>query len=438
MNLQEHVELIREVFYYLRRFRGATFVVKVDYRALQAPHAPLLVRDIALLRQAGINVILVPGAKERIDEICRQYGISWEEKDGVRISPEEAMPFIEMAAFDVSTRLMTALAGEGIHAVVGNWVRARSLGVIDGVDFLRTGRVERVNIEPVVKLLHDEIVPIFPCVGWNAQGKPYNISSNELAGTIAAQVSAEKLFYLIDRPGYRAADLLLPEGVVLTEEGYISRLTVEQAEALLEMNPGSRSHLEHIAHASRACRAGVDRVHILNAMIDGVLLKEIFSNLGVGTMIHRNEFESIRAMREEDVPAVLRLMDPLIREGVLLPRSADQLRNEYQNFYVYELDGSIYGCGALYIYGKEGEVAGLAMDSTVRHLGIGRRLTTFLIDQARKAGLKRLFALTTQASDWFEQMGFSLSTPEELPPERRRRYLPSRNSRVYVKDLAQG
>ncbi|MEM5948350.1 amino-acid N-acetyltransferase [Spirochaetia bacterium 38H-sp] len=435
MKLQKHIELIREVFHYLRRYNGAVFVIKVDYGVLSEERAFMLVSDIALLKQAGIHVVLVPGAKQRIDQVCSQYGISWEEKDGIRISSDEAMPFIEMAAFDVSTRLMTILTGHGINAVVGNWVRALGLGVIDGVDYMRTGRVDRVDIEPVNKLLKDGLVPIFPCVGWNSRGKAYNISSNELAMTIASQLAADKLFYVLDSFDFSSSALIIPPDVETGEGGVISKLTVSQAEQLCAINPKGTPGLEHISHAAAACRSGVERVHIVDGRVDGALLKEIFSNVGMGLMVHSHEFESIRPMAEEDIPDVLRIMEPLIEQGILLPRSREQMLREYRSFYVYDIDGSVHACAALYLYGSDGELGGLAVDSAYAGSGIGSKLTRFIIEQARSAGLKRLFALTTRAVDWFESLGFSLTSPDSLPEERKARYTSSRKSRVYVLNL---
>jgi amino-acid N-acetyltransferase len=183
------------------------------------PFFPLLVKDLVLLHRQGIRIVLVPGAKQRIDEILTRYQISWKTEGGVRISSPEAVPFIKMAAFDVSNRLMTQLAENSTHAVIGNWVRARSLGVRRGVDYQMTGVVEKVNVEIVRKTLSDGLVPIFPNIGWSATGKPYNISSNELACRLAGALRADKLFFLSDHLGVSALEFQLPEGVLRNEDG---------------------------------------------------------------------------------------------------------------------------------------------------------------------------------------------------------------------------
>ena len=162
--------MIRQAFEYVHLFKGKTIVIKVDGSVMNHPFLLLLVKDLVLLHRQGIHILLIPGAKERIDEVLPRYNISWESIQGVRISTPEAIPFIKMAAFDVSNRLMTLLAENNASAIIGNWVRARSLGVIKGVDYQNTGTVEKINVELVRKTLEEGLIPIFPNIGWS--GRP--------------------------------------------------------------------------------------------------------------------------------------------------------------------------------------------------------------------------------------------------------------------------
>ena len=129
----EHVDLIREVFHYTRRFKNSTFVIKIDSPVITDPGFPVLCRDLALLHEVGIRIIIIPGARERIDEILDRFSVKWKLAGGTRIASEEAIPFIKMAAFDVANKVMTSLAAGKVNAVIGNWVRARAKGVIDGI-----------------------------------------------------------------------------------------------------------------------------------------------------------------------------------------------------------------------------------------------------------------------------------------------------------------
>jgi amino-acid N-acetyltransferase len=433
-----HVELIREVFLYATRFQGGTFVIQIDDGPLEHPLLPRLLKDLVLLKEAGIRFCLIPGAKSRIDELLTQYGIPWTTHHGVRVASQEAMPFVKIAAFDGASKLMTDLAELDTTAVIGNWVRARGIGVLDGVDFQQTGMVERVEEELIHKTLEEGFVPIFPPVGWSLAGRPYSISSRELAATVAIALKAQKLFFVTVGTRTLPKAFRVPEGVEQDADGRVSRMTVQEAEEFLTLNRELREEhpYELISLAHRAGRNGIERTHIVDAEIEGVILKEIFSNAGVGTMIHANVYQSIRRMSQEDIPDVLRIMQLWIARGVLRKRSEDELLNRSEDYVVYETDGSIRGCGALHIYpGHLGEVAGLAVDPHFARQGIGRRVVTYLMQRARELRIGRVFVLTTRTTDWFEGLGFVPGTPEDLPEERRSDYDEKRKSRVLIHDV---
>lgn len=438
--LKEQVELIRQVFEYVHRFKGKTFVIKIDCSIMDQPFFPLLVKDLVLLYRQGIRMVLVPGAKQRIDEILTRYHIRWETVDGIRISTPEAMPFIKMAAFDVSNRLMTQLSANDVHAVIGNWVKARSLGVRKGVDYQSTGTVEKVEVEIVRKTLLEGLIPIFPNIGWNATGTPYNISSNELAGILSGTLAAEKLFFISDHRGVIGTKYRLPEAVAVSEEGIVTHLSVSQADGLQELNADTRGDemMELVSLACRACRDGVNRVHIVNGEIEGVVLKEIFSSRGCGTMIYSNQHENIRGMSVTDIPEVLRIMQPFVEKEILLARTEEELAERCQDYVVYEVDAIIHACGALHpsqeAAGKA-EIAAIAVDETYAGLGIGKRILSYLVDWAERRRLQQLYVLTTQTADWFFQFGFTEGGVDDLPPERRRQYNRDRNSRVLLLNL---
>jgi len=440
--MREQVELIRQAFEYVQLFKAKTIVLKVDGSVMNHPFLPLLVKDLVLLHRQGIQILLVPGAKERIDDVLQRYSISWESVGGVRISTPEAIPFIKMAAFDVSNRLMTLLAENNANAIIGNWVRARSLGVIKGVDYQNTGTVEKINVELVRKTLEEGLIPIFPNIGWSGSGKPYNISSNELACVLASVLKAEKLFYISRHMGVDVKDYTLPEGVPVSSEGVATHLSVQQADRFLEMNTEKRQDemLELIHLGCKACREGVARVHIVNGGGEGVILQEIFSSRGCGTMIYTNEHENIRSLRIADIPEVLRIMSPYVEEEILLPRGEQDLKDQLDHFVVYEVDGILHACGAMIPSAEEkgrGEIAAITVDRTYEGFGIGKRILSYLVDRARNSGTKHLYVLTTQTTDWFLQFGFEEGSVEDLPADKRRDYNSLRNSRVLLLDSKQ-
>jgi amino-acid N-acetyltransferase len=438
--LKQQVETIRQAFSYINRFRDETFVIKIEGSLISHPNFPGLVKDIALLHHMGIRVVLVPGAKERIDEILNTYAVRFDTINGIRISTPESIPFIKMAAFDVSNKVMTMLAESNTNAVIGNWVKARSIGVRGGVDYQSSGMVETLQTDIIQNVLSDGLVPIFPNIGWNAQGKPYNISSNELAFTISTELKAAKLFFVTETGGIRAKGFKVPKSVYVSSDGGISQFTLPEAEQFVSANEGSavKSDYELVSLACRACKSGVARVHIIDGHLEGMLLKEIFSNRGLGTMIYANQHENIRPMNHADVPEVLQLMEPFIAKGTLIQRTTADLEERLADYAVYEVDGTVHGCGALHRYpGLQAEIAGIAVDDLYESLGIGRKIVSYLVDKAAKLKLRQVFVLTTQTSDWFSQHGFKKADVKALPKERQAAYDKKRNSLVLIYKISQ-
>jgi amino-acid N-acetyltransferase len=291
----------------------------------------------------------------------------------------------------------------------------------------------------VRKTLEEGLIPIFPNIGWSGSGKPYNISSNELAYLLARTLKADKLFYISRHTGVGVKDYKLPDGVPVSSEGVATHLSVDQAQEFLDLNRESQQEemVELIRLGCRACREGVARVHIVNGESEGVILKEIFSSRGCGTMIYTNEHENIRPMRLSDIPEVLRIMSPFVEEEILLPRGEEELEDQLEHFVVYEVDGILHACGAMIpsIEDKgRGEIAAITVDRTYKGFGIGKRILSYLVDTAGNAGLKNLYVLTTQTTDWFQQFGFTEGGVQDLPADKRRDYNRLRNSRVLLID----
>jgi amino-acid N-acetyltransferase len=434
---REQVDLIREVFYYQSRFDGKTIVLKIDYPILNAPHFPQLLKDMAMLRATGIEIILVPGAREWIDAVLKEYDIESEYVDGVRIATQDSIPFIRMAAFDVANRLMTLLTAFQANAVIGNFIRARGIGVVDGVDFQNSGRVEKILKDPLQQILDQGMIPIFPCIGWNAAGRPYNLASDEIALAVAEALQAEKLFFVTDSDGFIENRFHLPPGLVKNSDGRVARLSLDEAQEVLDLNSGNPDpDLKYLDLALTACRKGTERAHVVDGRMEGAILREIFSNLGVGTMIYGKEYESIRPMKADDIGDVLRLMQPLMENGILIKRTEDELMDRQGDFVVYSIDDVVHACGSLHDYGEgQAEIAAIATDPVYSHLSMGRKIVSYLVEKAARVGMTRVFALSTRTVDWFEQLGFVEATLESLPARKRDSYNHARKSRILALEL---
>jgi amino-acid N-acetyltransferase len=444
------LDAVREAFTYQNRFAGSTMVFKIDFPVTEDPAFPLLMRDLALLAKSSFRIVIVPGAKERIDAVLKEYGIVSEYAGENRITTSAAIPFVEMAAFHVATRFMTGLSADRVDAVTGNFVRARGLGVINGVDMEHTGLVDKIFTDSISRVLNQGMIPILPCIGWSPSGKPYNVPGDEIALAAASALGAAKLFIVSSRACIRRENYRVPSGVSLDETGRVVRLTPQETEALIAENGVSENGagnpsesgfsagtaLKDLSLALRASRAGIDRIHLVDGRESGALLRELFSNRGAGTMIYRDEYESIRPLRTRDIPDILRIMEPLMRRGVLVMRSGGDIREKKDDYVVFEIDGSIHACGALHNWGEaQGEIAAIATDAVYSEMGLGRRIVHYLIDRAVKLGLRRVFVLTTGTHDWFESLGFRESPVESLPQEKRKRYDRTRKSKVFALEI---
>jgi amino-acid N-acetyltransferase len=281
--------------------------------------------------------------------------------------------------------------------------------------------------------LEDGFIPIIPCVGWSSTGKPYNISSTELAVATAVALKAEKLFFVGSGASISVDDYRMPPAIALSPEGRMAAIAVEDIDRFIELNrdvnnpqcPTSEL-IDLLLQGKDACSRGVTRTHILDADIDGVIPAEIFSDLGSGTMIYRNNYGSFRTMTTDDIPSVLSLMNPFVEQGILLPRTGEELETQVKDFTVYEIDGGIRACGALHSYPENmGEIAGIAVDEAYAHMGIGRK----------EAGFRSLFVLTTQTADWFERFGFKSANIDSLPAKRKGKWTQKRGSRMLVRDF---
>jgi amino-acid N-acetyltransferase len=435
----QKAQRIRDVIRYIKRFKNAVVVIYLDDQVIDSTLFSSHIRDISLIHEAGLQVLIVPGAHKRIDEILSSSGIQWSYKNNIRITKPEAMPSIKMAAFDVSNTVMTALAADHLTAVIGNWVRARSMGVLNGEDYGTAGEIDKLQTDAIRTVLANGFIPIFPCIGWSAAGKPYNISSISLAQEIAVHLQADKLFFVMPDAEINAVNFIIPEEIGTSDTGEVPALNLDELDTFINANTESNNtKIMTLLHlAKNACTSGVSRVHILNGSLDGALPCEIFSDLGSGTMIYSKNYGGIRPMTSEDVPAVLSIMRPFVEHGNLLPRTDKQILDNLSDYIVYALDGGIRACAALHIYdANQAEIAAVAVDESCTNIGIGPKLIEYLIDRAKKEKLASIFILTTQASDWFENLGFTADDISSMPEKRKEVWSPLRGSklfRLYIK-----
>jgi amino-acid N-acetyltransferase len=430
------VTWFRQATPYIHAHRGRTFVIAVGGEAVSSGGLAGLVHDIALLHGLGIRLVLAHGARPQIEERLTSRGAVIRYVGDLRITDDAALACVKEAAGVVRVELEALLslglanspmAGVRIPVASGNFVTARPLGVIDGVDYRHTGAVRRIDRRALQQRLGDGAVALMPPIGYSPTGEVFNLSAADVAGSAAAALGAEKLIFLTesgglaDRQGRPISNLLAGDADGLLADGeWISR----------ELGACLRA-------AVLACRNGVKRVHLVPRQVDGALLRELFTRDGIGTLISAEPFEELRAARIEDVTGILELLRPLEEAGVLVRRSRERLEMEIDRFFVMERDGTAIACAALYLYPSDtmGELACVAVHPEYRGQQRGDTLLHHIEGIARAAGIQRLFVLTTQTAHWFRERGFESAGLSDLPMEKQALYNYRRNSQVYVKSL---
>lgn len=428
---------IREVFSYISKFKGQIFVLKIEDTLIDNDAFPVLIRDIAQLHSVGIKILIVPGTKNSIDRQLKTYKLESNFNEGIRLTSQEALPLVEQASLGAAQHILSYLTANGINGIQGNWVQARSLGVISGIDYMRTGKIEHIERGIIEKLLNEGFIPILPPIGWNKLGHAYNISSTELATELCLYLSVGKLFFIGEEGGIKTDGFIrgkLTEKLELSDHGFISAIDINQATEILKINPQLPfAQREYLENAIRACNTRVKRVHLLSGIAQGTILQEVFSSRGNGTMVYANEYWNLRPAAIEDIPDMLRIMQNYVERKLLVPRSQEDIEAKLGDFVVYAVDNAIHGCGALHSHGNSVyEIAAIAVGENYRDAGIGEAVVNFLIEKAKKRRAKKVFLLTTQTSDWFYNFGFKDGSIQDLPQGKREGYNMKRNSKVMV------
>jgi len=424
---------------YINAHRGKTFVVLLSGEALQEENLPNIVYDLSLLRTLGVKLVLVHGSRPQISAALTEAGIESTYHKDLRITEAACIEQVRQVVGGLSVSLEalftmglsnSPMHGADVRIVRGNFVTAKPVGVHDGVDYQFTGQVRRIHSESIKQQLDDNNLVLLSNLGYSVTGEVFNLSAEEVATAAAIALQADKLILMVPSEGVLDGD-----GKLVTS---LSEADARQVVADLQDNSDEESYC--IRHALQAAllayTSGVHRSHLISFRDNGALLQELFTRDGNGTLLSKDNFDSLRPARIGDVPGIIHLIKPLEESGILVERSRERLENEIGNFHVVELEGSIIACAALYpMTADAGELACIAIDPGYQRNHLGSRLLTSLEAQAKLQGLSKLFVLTTVAAHWFQEHGFESSTPEQLPEQRQQLYNLQRNSKVFRKNL---
>ncbi len=418
---------LRGILQYVPQFREKTFVVAMDGAAVADENFANILMDVAVLWSLNIRTVLVHGASVLIRALAAERGVTPSDLEGSGVTDAETMRLSLTASNRLTHDILQGLAAFDLRGATTNAVIAHPVGILRGVDHLFTGRVERVDVGLLDTLLSNGIIPVAPPLGVDGEGGTYRVNSDAVAVALARTLGAVKLVFMTTTDG-------------LTVDGELVRqIPVADLAAALGRGSVDAALLSKARHAVAACEAGVPRVHVINGHVNDGLLAEVFSNEGIGTLVYANAYQEIRPARRSDLRTVEQLIRSSIESEELAPRSRESLESQLEDFFILEVDRNPIACVALHVYPEEGlgELACLYVHASHENRGIGQKMMHFVEAEARRKGLRRLLALSTQAFNFFRTKGgFEEGTPDDLPPARRANYDASgRRSKVLVKSL---
>ena len=436
------VPWFRAVAPYIHAYRGKTFVVGLAGEAIAAGKLNAFVQDLAILQAMGIKLVLVHGFRPQVNEQLKAKGQVSRFSHGIRITDAVALDCAQEAAgqlrFEIEAAFSqglpnTPMANATVRVVSGNFLTARPVGIVDGVDFMLSGLVRRVDGAAIRRAIDIGALVLLSPFGFSPTGEAFNLTMEDVATSTAIALQADKLVFLTEIPGIREKPDD-PESDIDTE------LALADARRLLASMPPPQLPTDpafYLQHCVKACEGGVERSHILPFSVDGALLMEVFTHDGIGTMVVDEKLESLREASSDDVGGILQLIEPFERDGTLVRRERAEIERDIALYTVIEHDGIIFGCAALYPYpeARTAEMAALTISPHVQGQGDGERILKRIEQRARAAGLDSIFVLTTRTMHWFIKRGFVQVDPDWLPEARKRKYNWDRRSQVLVKKL---
>ena len=439
------VPWFRSVAPYIHKFRNQTFVVGIAGEAIAAGKLPHLAQDLAMIQSMGVKVVLVHGFRPQVNEQLAAKGHQAKYSHGIRITDSVALDCAQEAAGQLRYEIEAAfsqglpntpMAGSTVRVLSGNFITARPVGIVDGIDFQHSGLVRKVDVGGISRTLDMGALVLLSPFGFSPTGEAFNLSMEEVATSVAIAMQADKLIFVTEVPG-----IPIDPAQPISEDNPIdTELPLAAAQALLAKLPPAQQPTDtgfYLQHCVKACKAGVERSHIIPFSVDGALLLEVYVHDGIGTMVVDEKLEELREATPDDVGGILQLIEPFEKDGTLVKRDRTEIERDIANYTIIEHDGVIFACAALYPYpeSKTAEMAAVTVSPQSQGQGDGEKILKRIEQRARLMGLQSIFVLTTRTMHWFIKRGFQQVDPDWLPEARKRKYNWNRKSVVMVKRL---
>jgi len=430
------VDLFRQASPYIHAHRGSTCVIAFGGEAISDDSFSHLVHDISLLQSLGLKLVLVHGCRPQVEERLKLRKAKMQIVNDQRITDNIALACVKEAAGAVRIEMEalfsmglpnSPMSGAKIKVSSGNFVTAKPLGIIDGIDYQHTGEVRKIDKEGLLNQLDLNSIVLVSPLGYSPTGEVFNLNAADIASEIAKSISADKLIFLTEK--------ILLDG----KRKLIGNIVPKEIDVLMARRKNMTEQETHVlCNAAAASRGGVKRTHILCRHIDGILLSELFTRDGAGTLVTQEPYEITRKATIEDVGGILELIQPLEEKGILVRRSREALETEINHFTIIERDKTIIACAAVYDFPKQqmAELACVAVHAEYQGIGRGDALLNSVEKSVLKKDIKKLFVLTTQTSHWFREHGFKTANLDVLPSRKRDLYNWQRNAKVFVKTVS--
>jgi acetylglutamate kinase len=279
----ERAGVLIEALPYIRRFWGKTIVVKYGGNAMVDPElADRFAEDIVLLQAVGIRAVVVHGGGPQIGELLGRLGIPSEFRDGLRVTDADTLDVARMVLVGKVNR--DIVSSINVHAPIAVGLSGEDAGLITATeragDLGFVGDVASVNPAIVERLLAENLIPVVSTIGADLSGQAYNINADTVAGALAAALGAEKLIYLTDIAGLLAD--------IDDAASLISRISAPELEALIQEGTLTGGMIPKIEACLAALDGGVGSAHLLDGRVPHVVILELFTDAGIGTMITRS------------------------------------------------------------------------------------------------------------------------------------------------------
>ena len=410
-------------------FRDQVFVLALDGSLVAHENFENVLLDIAVLRSLNIKIVLVHGAGQQLRSLAKKRVVAISNPHGEGATDQKTLELATEASAKVTLTIMQGLSRNGLRCATCNGVRSTEVGIVEGIDQLKSGKVDKLDITLFNQLLESNTIPVAAPIAFNRDGLSLRLNSDHLAAELAAKLNASKLIYMTTQDG------LVIEGAPLTN------LPVDDLEAFHKMQSEHIPDrlLSKVQHAVKAIHSGTPRAHILDGRLFGALLNEIFDKVGIGTMVYSSDYQSIRPAIKEDAYAIYNITRNGVRSATLRDRSQSSIEADIDNFLIYEIDGSIVACVNLHQYddGKVYEVGSVYVQPFYQNKGVGKKMVTYACEEAQRRKAQRVIALTTQSSNFFINVcNFLEGDLSDLPAERCEESTSNgRNSKILFKDL---